>query len=291
MKVLLLGSQGQLGREVERTVPPGTTLSGADLPELDITDDAAVRRLLDEHAPECVINSAAFTAVDAAEKEADQARSINAEAPPRLAAALAERKVRLIHISTDFVFDGQQGRPYLPEDAPNPLGVYGRTKLDAERGVLDATSNAVVVRTAWLYGAFGNNFVKTMLRVMERDGRVRVVADQVGTPTWARGLAQALWGFVARPKLRGIYHFTDAGVASWYDFAVAIAEEAGDLGLVRRDTIVEPVSTADYPTPALRPPYSVLDKRATWAALGIVPRHWRVELRSFLAELADSGRP
>jgi dTDP-4-dehydrorhamnose reductase len=286
-----LGSKGQLGQEVERTAPAGVNIAGVDLPQFDITDTHGLGQLLDDHDPDCVINASAYTAVDRAETEAEQAYAVNAEAPARLASALGRRMSRLIHISTDFVFDGETARPYRPDDTPRPAGAYGRSKLEGERGVLQGTDDAVVVRTAWLYGKFGNNFVKTMLRVMQRDGRVRVVADQVGTPTWARGLADALWAFVVRPELRGVYHFTDAGVASWYDFAMAIAEEAAKVGLLPPSVSVEPISTEEYPTPARRPAYSVLDKQATWTALDIVPRHWRVQLRSLLGELAGSGRP
>jgi dTDP-4-dehydrorhamnose reductase len=194
----------------------------------------------------------------------------------------------MIHISTDFVFDGAQGRPYLPWDATNPLGVYGQTKLDGEREVEHALpGGSLVVRTAWLYGAHGSNFVHTMLRAMGEQSEVGVVSDQIGSPTWTRGLARVLWLAAERPEVRGVHHWTDAGTASWYDFAVAIQEEAVRLRLLDRETPVRPLRSGEFPTAARRPTFSVLDKHATWAALGGPPPHWRVSLRRMLEDLAS----
>jgi dTDP-4-dehydrorhamnose reductase len=191
----------------------------------------------------------------------------------------------VIHVSTDFVFDGTQGRPYAPTDQPNPLGVYGRTKLAGEQAVQRCTPSAVIVRTAWVYSMHGHNFVLKMLRVMEERDEVSVVSDQVGAPTWSRSLAAALWAAVGCPDLRGIYHWTDAGVASRYDFAVAIQEEALAVGLLSRAVPIRPVQTHEYPTPARRPAFSVLDTGATRTALGMTAPHWRVNLRHMLREL------
>jgi dTDP-4-dehydrorhamnose reductase len=183
------------------------------------------------------------------------------------------------------VFDGAASVPYRPEAATNPLSVYGATKLAGERAVLEGLpGRSVVLRTAWVYAAEGANFVRTMLRVMKANGTVRVVADQVGTPTAARGLAEAIWQLVAKPEITGIHHWTDAGVASWYDFAVAIAEEGELLGLVPPDVTVTPIATAEYPTPARRPSYSVLDKTSL-TSRGLTPLHWRKRLRSVLGEM------
>src|SRR6185437_8186426 len=214
----------------------------------------------------------------------DTAQRINAEGPRHLAVAARESGARLIHISTDFVFDGAASNPYRPDSPTHPLSVYGQTKRDGERGVLEALpGESAIVRTAWVYAAIGSNFVRTMLRVMRANGGARVVADQVGTPTAARWLAEALWRIAGNPEIRGIHHWTDAGVASWYDFAVAIAEEGAELGLVARDVTVTPIGTSDYPTPARRPAYSVLDK-SSLARYGIAPTHWRKRLRAVLKE-------
>ena len=232
-----------------------------------------------------VINAAAYTAVDKAESDADTAQRINAEGPGHLAAAARESGARLIHISTDFVFDGAASVPYRPDSPTHPLSVYGKTKRDGERAVLETLpEQSVIVRTAWVYGATGANFVRTMLRVMRANGAARVVADQVGTPTAARYLAELLWRIAGQADISGIHHWTDAGVASWYDFAVAIAEEGAELGLLPPETTVAPITTDDYPTPARRPSYSVLDKRSL-APYGLSPIHWRKRLRAVLKEI------
>lgn len=290
MKVLVTGARGQLGRELIATTPSAVELRAEDVDELDITDSAQVESLVADFRPDLIVNAAAYTAVDAAETDAERCYRVNALGPEYLARAAAATGARLIQISTDFVFDGRQGRPYVPADAAEPLGVYGKTKLEGERRVLDASSGqALVLRTSWLYSAHGKNFVKTMLRLMERDGRVRVVSDQVGTPTWARSLAEAIWAFAGRGSARGVFHFSDAGAASWYDFAVAIAEEGRALGLLDRDVEVAPIRAVDYPTPATRPSFSLLDKTATWAALERQWPHWRVPLRAMLVQLKQLG--
>jgi dTDP-4-dehydrorhamnose reductase len=252
--------------------------------DLDIGTGDAVRDFVGRHRPDVIINAAAYTAVDKAESEPDVAQRINAEGAGHLAAAARNYDARLIHISTDFVFDGAASVPYRPDAATHPLSVYGRTKRDGEQAVLDTLQeHAVIVRTAWVYAASGANFVRTMLRIMRANGAVRVVADQVGTPTAARFLAQALWAIAGNAQIRGIHHWTDAGVASWYDFAVAIAEEGAELGLLPPEIAVTPIGTSDYPTPARRPPYSVLDKRSL-TPYGLSPVHWRKRLRAVLKE-------
>src|SRR6185437_2631452 len=218
----------------------------------------------------------------------DTAQRINADGAGHLAMAARECGARLIHLSTDFVFDGAASDPYRPDSTTRPLSVYGRTKRDGERAVLAALpEHSTIVRTAWVYAATGANFLRTMLRVMRANGAARVVADQVGTPTAARFLAEVLWQIAGKSEIRGIHHWTDAGVASWYDFAVAIAEEGAELGLLSRDVAVTPLATSDYPTPARRPSYSVLDK-SSLAPHGLSPTHWRKRLRGVLKEIPSA---
>jgi dTDP-4-dehydrorhamnose reductase len=288
VKVLVTGSGGQLGRELLRTVPKAHELVALSSALLDITDAVQIERALSGHEPAVVINAAGYTAVDKAESECERAQAVNSEGPGLLARATVARGIRLIHVSTDFVFDGTKGSPYLPDDAPNPLGVYGESKLAGERAVMAVDSGVLVLRTAWVYSAHGHNFVNTMLRLMRERTSLGVVADQIGTPTWAKGLAQALWRAVDAPQMQGIHHWTDAGVASWYDFAVAIQEEAEAWGLLDRAIPIRPIRTQDHPTPARRPAYSVLDKTATWEALALTPPHWRVVLREMLREPKES---
>jgi dTDP-4-dehydrorhamnose reductase len=274
-----------VGRALLAAVPDNFAAIGCAHGDLDVGAGQAVRDIVNRHRPALIINAAAYTAVDKAESEPEAAGRINSDGPRHLARAARECGCRLIHISTDFVFDGAASVPYRPDVATNPLSVYGRTKRDGERAVLEELpGQATVVRTAWVYAATGANFVNTMLRIMRANGGVRVVADQVGTPTAARFFAEALWRIAADPEIRGVHHWTDSGVASWYDFAVAIAEEGAPLGLVSPDVAVTPITTADYPTPARRPSYSVLDKQSL-AAHGLTPVHWRKRLRSVLKEI------
>ena len=285
MKALITGAGGQLGQALQAAAPKGVVLLPLGRDALDIGDAAAVEALVKAEKPDLILNAAAYTAVDKAEGDAAQAYRINAEAPAHLARAAAAVGARLVHVSTDFVFDGQSARAYLPGDPANPLGVYGASKRAGEEAVLAALPHALIVRTAWVHAATGHNFVKTMLRVMGERGRVSVVADQIGTPTHAASLARAIWALVAADAM-GVHHFTDAGVASWYDFAVAIAEEAYALGLIGAAEVL-PIATSEYPTPARRPAFGLLDKTTTWAITG-VPRHWRQELRLMLAELKEA---
>jgi dTDP-4-dehydrorhamnose reductase len=284
-KILITGAGGQVGRTLLEMRPDNAEVIACSHTELDISAGEAVRECVGRHRPAVIINAAAYTAVDKAESEPDAAQRINAEGPGHLAAAARDCGARLIHISSDFVFDGAASVPYRPDSATHPLSVYGRTKRAGERAVLEVLAeNATIVRTAWVYAASGANFVQTMLRVMRANGAVRVVADQVGTPTAARFLAESLWRIAGNPEIRGIHHWTDAGVASWYDFAVAIAEEGAALGLVPPEVAVTPITTSDYPTPARRPCYSVLDKRSL-ATYGFFPLHWRRRLRAVLKEI------
>ena len=288
-QICILGAGGQLGRELLRRCPADVTVQAIDRSLLDLARPAEISALLQRLQPQTIINAAAYTAVDRAESEAELAYSVNAEAPARMAQWAQAAGARLLHVSTDFVFDGRQGRPYMPNDPVAPLGVYGASKAAGEEKIRDILgADALILRTAWVYSEFGNNFVKTMLRLMRERESLGIVSDQIGTPTWAHGLAQALWHAIGM-NLHGTYHWTDAGVASWYDFAVAIQEEALARGLLGRAVPVEPIRTEDYPTPARRPAYSVLDKSAALAALAAPRLHWRAALRAMLDDLKRSG--
>ena len=285
MKVLLTGANGQLGRALQACAPAGHEIAATGSTQLDIGDEVRVRAVVAVEKPALIINAAAYTAVDRAESEEAEALRINGAGVGYLAAAAGETGARLVHVSTDFVFDGQGGIPYRSDSLTAPLGAYGRTKLAGEQV---AGAEALIVRTAWVYGSHGHNFVRTMLRLMAGRDEVRVVADQIGTPTFAVSLAGAIWALAAAGA-KGIYHYTDSGAASWYDFAVAIQEEALALGLLDRQVPVIPIATADFPTPAARPSYSVLDKSETFALLGAPAPHWRVNLRTMLREIKENG--
>jgi dTDP-4-dehydrorhamnose reductase len=285
LRVLLVGASGQVGQACTQTAPDHVELRRCTHADLDITDAANVVSVVDEFRPDLLINTAAYTAVDKAESNEPAARLSNAVGVGNLAAAIARHAgARMVHISTDFVFDGKASSPYSPEAPTAPLNVYGATKLAGEHAARAALGERVaILRTAWVYSATGANFVRTMLRLMT-NGSVRVIADQVGTPTSAVSLAEVIWR-IAAGKAGGVFHWTDAGVASWYDFAVAIAEEGSRAGLLTAPVEVTPIATSDYPTPARRPAYSVLDKSATVARFGLKNVHWRVRLRTVIEQL------
>jgi len=287
MKVLITGASGQVGKALLRLVPVDVDLRPLTREALDISDARAVHAAVAAFGPALIINAAAYTAVDKAESEPEIAAAINTAGPRHLAEAAREIPgCRLLHISTDYVFDGRSAEPYGPDDPTNPLSVYGRTKLEGEHAVLDVLDDrAVVLRTAWVYAAEGKNFLLTMLRLMRERGAVRVVADQRGTPTAADSIATTLWRIAQRPAVNHILHWTDAGEATWYDFAVAIAEEGLAAGLLQKPLQVTPITTLEYPTPAPRPANSVLDSRASIAQLGLTPAHWRDNLRDTLGRI------
>jgi dTDP-4-dehydrorhamnose reductase len=284
LKALVAGAGGQLATELVAFRPIGWTVEAISEADLDIRDAAAVAAAVARSKPDVILNAAAYTAVDRAETDADTAWAVNRDGAANLARAAASVGARMAHVSTDFVFDGEAGRAYRPDDATAPLGVYGASKLAGEIAVMEAAPNALILRTAWVYSPHGGNFLKTMLRLMRERGEVRVVADQVGTPTSAATLAEALWGLVLADAA-GTHHYTDAGVASWYDFAQAIGEDAHAIGLLPAAPRVLPINTADYPTPARRPAFSVLDKTSTWKILGRPSPHWRAALRATLAQV------
>lgn len=288
-KAVITGAGGQLGRALQTTVPATWQALPFDSESLDVTRLPSVRAVLERERPTVVIQAAAYTNVDGAEQEVERATSVNVTGAAIVAAEASRLGIRMIHISSDFVFDGAQGCPYTPDAEPNPLSVYGRTKLEGEREVLSQTrGTALIVRTAWVYSAEGRNFVRTMLRLMREGKSVGVVDDQVGTPTWVRSIANALWVAAARSSLHGILHWTDAGVASWYDLAVAVQEEALACGLLTDPEPVRPLRSDEFPTAARRPPYSVLDKTSGWAELGGPPPHWRSNLRCMLQGLSSA---
>lgn len=285
MKVLIVGGKGQLGRCLQASAPDGAHIFCHGSDTLDITDKSAVDAAVREVRPDILFNAAAYTAVDKAESEEDIALAVNATAVGFLADAAREAGARFVHVSTDFVFDGRANMSYRTDAEPNPLSAYGRTKLAGEYA---AGGDALIVRTAWVYAPAGGNFVRTMLRLMGQNPQIRVIADQIGTPTYAPDLAQALWTLADKQAV-GTFHYTDSGVASWYDFAVAIQEEALAAGLLETAVPIIPIATSDYPTPAVRPQFSVLDKSATSALLGGPAPHWRVNLRRMIATIARNG--
>ena len=281
-RVLITGAGGQLGKALAAITPPQIQTVSAERAVLDITNRESVMRWCEEHSPAGIVNAAAYTAVDQAESEPKLARAANTLGPKNLALAAKEHGIPLIHVSTDFVFNGKSGDHYKPTDSTDPLSVYGVTKRDGEQAVMAVEGvDAAIVRTAWVYDSEGKNFVTTMLKLMQEKDSLGVVADQIGSPTYVYGLATACWGLYEK-KQTGIYHWTDSGVASWYDFAVAIQEEALELGILKSAIPIKPLTTADFPTPAVRPSNSLLDKSLIWEALGETSPHWRSNLRKAL---------
>jgi len=288
-RALVLGAGGQLGRALMATAPEGVSATGVTRHECDISNPDAVRQCVAECDPAWVINAAAYTAVDDAEDVPDTAFAVNADGPRYLAQACAASGIRLLHVSTDFVFDGKTGSPYATDAVAAPLGVYGDSKWRGERAVAASGANHVIVRTSWVYAPSGRNFVLTMLRLMREHKVVRVVNDQTGAPTLARGLAEVCWALVQHPEARGVFHWSDAGSITWYEFACGIRDEALALGLLTAPLSVEPIPTEAFPTKAQRPAYSALDASGTVATLGVAQRPWRDALRDMLGSLAEQG--
>lgn len=302
--ILLIGSGGQVGQELQTLLSPVGTVISVGHEVLDLTQLDQIRQTIRQAQPDLIVNAAAYTAVDKAESEPALANLINGDAPTVMAEEAARLGAALIHISTDYVFDGGKNTPYLESDPPNPLGAYGKSKLLGETGIQQVAASLpdlryVILRTAWVYGALGKgNFVKTMLRLGAEREEVRVVADQVGTPTGAAEIARTIatlsTHFLGATTLdttappSGIYHFTNSGITSWYDFAVAIFEEAAALGLPLKLQRVVPITTAEYPTPTQRPAYSALAWQKVAAILQAPPLHWRQGLRQMLTQYAQT---
>jgi dTDP-4-dehydrorhamnose reductase len=285
MRVLITGARGQLGGALQRTAPAWAEVNAIDVDDVDLADAPMLRARLAVEAPEIILNAAAYTAVDRAESEEALARAINAEAVGVMVEAMAGTGGKVVHVSTDYVFDGKASTPYAPDAPRAPLSAYGRTKAEGEDCL---RAEDLLVRTAWVYEAGGANFVRTMIRLMRERDELRVVADQVGAPTWATGLARTIWALVEKGAT-GTFHHCDDGIASWHEFALAIAEEAFALGLIPRIPVIHAITTAEYPTPARRPAFSLLDCSKTRAFLGDAPVAWRDNLRLMLQEEAKLG--
>lgn len=282
MNILITGCNGQLGNEIQllQTQYAQHTWFNTDVNELDITDKAAIERFVEENEIGGIVNCAAYTAVDKAESDPQLARKLNADAPTFLAEVVGKRSGWMVQVSTDYVFDGTKHTPYVETDKPCPNSVYGQTKLEGEQAVSKLCPNAMIIRTAWLYSEFGNNFVKTMIRLGREREQLGVIFDQVGTPTYAHDLATAIMTAIDKGIKPGVYHFSNEGVTSWYDFTKSIHRLSGI-----NTCQVSPLHTAEYPTPARRPAYSVLDKTKIKAAYSIEIPHWEESLAKCIAKL------
>jgi len=296
MKVFVAGNKGMLAFDFVRSLEKdGMTVAGADLPELDITDRASVNTALDRERPDVVVNCAAYTAVDRAETDHELAMKVNGDGPGVLARACSQYNIPLIHISTDFIFDGSLRRPYNEDDTPNPLSVYGATKLAGEEAVRQECEHHIIVRTAWLYGVQGGNFVKTMLRLAREREEIRVVNDQTGCPTWSADLARTLSrisGAISSDSVQdywGIYNYASSGQTTWHGFASTAIGEARRYEALRVERIV-PITSAEFQSPVRRPAWSVLDTGKITSIFGIVPPPWQDSLQAMIGELYVSGR-
>lgn len=284
MKILITGCNGQLGNEMQllEKENPQHTYFNTDVAELDITNQAAIEAYVEEHQIDGIVNCAAYTAVDKAEENEALCQLLNAEAPAYLAHAMGKRGGWMIQISTDYVFDGTKHTPYVEDDETCPNSVYGKTKLVGELNVQKLCERSMIIRTAWLYSTFGNNFVKTMIRLGNEKPELGVIFDQIGTPTYARDLAVCIMTAINQGVKPGIYHFSNEGVISWYDFTKAIHRIAGITSCH-----VRPLHTAEYPTPAARPHYSVLDKTKVKQTYGIEVPYWEESLRECIERLGQ----
>jgi dTDP-4-dehydrorhamnose reductase len=289
-KILLLGNRGQLGQELDQLLANyNYEIIGINREQLDLTQTEQLRDTVTAIRPDLIINCAAYTAVDKAETETELADQINHIVPLILAEESQKINSFLIHLSTDYVFDGAKNVPYQETDLTNPIGHYGKSKLAGEQAIINHCQNYLILRTAWVYGVYGTgNFVKTMLKLGAQRSEIRVVMDQVGSPTWTKDLATTIMKLISQLPLEisGIYHYTNGGVTSWYDFAIAIFEEAAQLGFPLEIERVIPIITAEYPTPAKRPAYSVLSTRKISHILGEFPPHWRQSLRAMLRDFS-----
>jgi dTDP-4-dehydrorhamnose reductase len=286
MKIIVIGKSGQLAWELIQLSSANHEIVCLGRNDINLTELSSIAATLKNHKAEAVVNASAYTAVDKAESDIDNAYTLNAKAVGNLAQACKMLLVPFVHISTDFVFHGDKGAPYLPNDEINPLGVYGASKAEGEQLITECyPENSAIIRTSWVYSTHGNNFVKTMLNLMATKPELGIISDQIGTPTYAKGLAQACLSAL-EDNLTGMHHYTDTGVASWFDFAVAIQNIALDLGLLDKKIPIKPISTSQYPTPAKRPHYSVLDKTSLTDALPeLTLTHWQTQLHDMLTAL------
>jgi dTDP-4-dehydrorhamnose reductase len=284
--ILVTGANGQLGRKFREMAVsfPSYRFIFLSREELPVHDVESIKNTFTNYHPQYCINCAAYTAVDKAESEKEQAYLSNAEGPGILAAACGQYNTRLIHISTDYVFAGTATSPYKEDEATEPQSVYGASKLEGERRIFLLNPEALVIRTSWVYSEFGKNFVKTMLRLMKERKELGIVNDQTGAPTWAADLAAAILQIIHSGKWEpGTYHFSNTGAITWFDFAVAIRDMTGS------NCRINPITTAEYPTAAKRPAYSVLDTTKIETVFGICPRYWKDSLQQCLAK-AESGQ-
>ena len=284
MKILITGCNGQLGNEMQllEKENPQHIYFNTDVAELDITDEAAILQFVNENEIDGIVNCAAYTAVDKAEDNQELCQKLNATAPEYLAKAIEQRGGWMIQVSTDYVFDGTNHKPYTEDDPVCPNSTYGRTKLAGEQAVQTACQRSMIIRTAWLYSTFGNNFVKTMIRLGQERPELGVIFDQIGTPTYARDLAVAIFAAINQGIVPGIYHFSNEGVISWYDFTKAIHRLAGIT-----TCHVRPLHTAEYPTPAHRPHYSVLDKTKIKQTYNLEIPYWEESLKDCIFKLQN----
>ena len=289
--IVVTGATGQVGQTLSRlwfeSPIPGYQFKAINRSELDLSDAESVIAALAGLKPSVIVNAAAYTQVDKAESDSSEAHRINAEAVGRIAAWSAENEAKLIHISTDFVFDGSSKTPYEPREQTNPLGVYGASKLAGEQQIQElAKQRSAIIRSSWLYCEYGNNFVKTMLRLMMEKDELSVVDDQIGSPTSTHGLAALIFAMILNRNAVGIYHWTDGGSISWFEFAIEIQRQALQEGLLSKAISISPISTSDYPTPARRPAYSVLDRSRTLADFDCPSADWQAQLNRVLKEIA-----
>jgi dTDP-4-dehydrorhamnose reductase len=294
VKIFIAGSKGQLGKALLKQQPPrNMVLTGADVPVLDITDPLSVERVLAEHQPAMIINAAAYTDVDRAEDEPRNAFSANRDGPAHLAEYCVNAGIPLIHLSTDYVFNGSKDRPYRESDPIIPLGVYGKSKAEGENEIRTRLTEHVIVRTSWMYGVDGKNFVKTILRAGRENDTLKIVSDQHGSPTCADDLAKVLITIADRlvdddDRRWGTFHYCGLGSTSWFEFAVAIFDNARQFGLPRIPQLL-PVKTAEWPTRAVRPPYSVLNCSLINNIFGITPVPWQDSLKKTVERLMHAG--
>jgi dTDP-4-dehydrorhamnose reductase len=285
VRVLITGATGQVGRELLMSVPDSVDAIGLSRDECDVSNPEAVFAAVSAHRPDLVFNTAAYTAVEKAETERELAFSVNADGPANVAQAAQLVGARVIHLSTDYVFDGRANTPYSPSALPNPINVYGLSKLRGEQALRPMASRVLVVRTGWLHGAYGRNFVKSILTQARELRTIRVVNDQMGVPTSARDLAHVLWLCLGRTDLHGIHHWVNAGTATWYEFALAIHAIALRMKLISEPVQVTPITSEEYRSSVKRPAYSVLDAHDLWVGLGRRAQPWEAALAATLRQI------
>ncbi|PWW38177.1 dTDP-4-dehydrorhamnose reductase [Chromohalobacter israelensis] len=291
MRILITGARGQVGHELIKLAPDEFTVVGLGSDELDVTSAERVREVVFNHSPDLIINAAAYTAVDKAESEPGLAYAVNRGGVANLGSVAEHMGIPLFHISTDYVFSGEGTKPYSEKDATCPTGVYGSSKLAGERALMETSARYMILRTSWVFGSHGNNFVKTMLRLGQERKELLIVDDQIGSPTSASGIARALWYLATEYKKTGslhwgLYHIGGTPACSWCDFAKEIFQQAQEIGLLERKPAIKAITTKEFPTPAKRPLWSVLDSRLLYEKQGVCYVDWRADLRCMLLELS-----